>query len=127
MICVRSTVQVTIRDPDFKDICRQKRLDAPTCVTREIGDAALALIQASWNPRAPIRALTITGQNLVPESEAAEQIDLFAAGAPARRDKLEKLERAVDGIRDRVGKSAIQFAASQNGVGSMEEKREQNS
>ncbi len=118
-----TTVQVTIRDPDFRDICRQKRLEAPTCVTREIADAALALIQAAWNPRSPIRALTITGQSLVPEGEAAEQISLFAAGALPRRDKLEKLERAVDGIRGKFGKGAIQFAASQSELGEVEERK----
>ncbi len=33
-----TTLQVTIRDPNFKDICRQKRLSAPTYVARELSD-----------------------------------------------------------------------------------------
>ena len=107
-----TAVQITVRDPEFKDICRQKRLEAPTCVTREIAGAAMELLRASWNPRAPVRALTVTAQNLIPEGEAAEQLDLFAAGAAPRRDKLEKLERAVDGIRGKFGREAISFASS---------------
>ena len=106
-----ATVQVTIRDPHFKDICRQKRLEAPSCTAQDIGQAALALIRASWDPRSPIRALTITGQNLLPEGEAGEQLDLFQAGAAPRREKREKLERAVDGIREKFGRGSIQSAA----------------
>ena len=48
---------------------------------------------------------------LVEEGEAGEQLDLFAAGAAPRRDKLEKLEKAMDGIRGKFGRGAIQSAA----------------
>ena len=107
-----TTVQVTIRDPSFKDICRQKRLSAPTYVSRDLTDAAIELIRASWNPKAPVRALTITAQNLVEEQDAGEQLNLFAAGAAPRRDRLEKLEKAMDGIRDRFGRDAITAAST---------------
>ena len=107
-----TTVQVTIRDPNFKDICRQKRLSAPTYVSRDLTDAAMELIRASWNPKAPVRALTITAQNLVEEQDAGEQLNLFAAGAAPRRDRLEKLEKAMDGIRDRFGRDAITAAST---------------
>ena len=107
-----TTVQVTIRDPNFKDICRQKRLSAPTYVSRDLTDAAMELIRASWNPKAPVRALTITAQNLMEEQDAGEQLDLFAAGAAPRRDRLEKLEKAMDGIRDRFGRDAIAAAST---------------
>src|SRR5699024_9680445 len=62
-----TTVQVTIRDPNFKDICRQTRLAAPTYVSRDLVEAAMALVRAAWNEKAPVRALTITAQNLVEE------------------------------------------------------------
>ena len=105
-----TTVQVTIRDPNFKDICRQARLAAPSCTAQDIGRAALGLIRCSWNGSAPIRALTITGQNLLPEGEAVEQLDLFTAGATPRREKREQLERAMDGIRNKYGRTAIRPA-----------------
>ena len=70
------------------------------------------LIHAAWNERAPVRALTITAQNLVEEGYAGEQLDLFAAGAAPRRDKLEKLEKAVDGIRGKFGRNAIAPAST---------------
>ena len=107
-----TTVQVTIRDPNFKNICRQKRLDAPICTSKELSEAAMELIRASWNFSAPIRLLAITGQNLVPEDQAAEQLDLFQAQTAPRREKRETLERAMDGIRGKFGQAAIVPAAT---------------
>lgn len=121
-----TTVQVTIRDPNFKDICRQKRLSAPTYVSRDISAAAMELILASWNLKAPIRALTVTAQNLVDEDEAAEQLDLFAANAAPRRDKLEKLEHTVDRIRDKFGGASITFASAVKSEIGVEEERKDN-
>lgn len=107
-----TTLQVTIRDPKFRDICRQKPLPGPTCVSRELADAAMELIHASWQPGAPIRAVTLTAHNLVPEEEAAQQLDLFGAGDLLRRDKLEKLERTVDGLRQKYGRQAVRPAGT---------------
>ena len=106
-----TAVQVTIRAPDFKDICRQKKLAAPTYVSRDLAEAAMELVKASWREKAPVRALTVTAQNLVEEGDAGEQLDLFAANAAPRRDKLEKLEKAMDGIRGRFGREAISPAS----------------
>ena len=106
-----TTLQVTIRDPNFKDICRQKKLAAPTYVSRDLAEAAMELVKASWSEKAPVRALTVTAQNLVEEGDAGEQLDLFAANAAPRRDKLEKLEKAMDGIRDKYGRAAISPAS----------------
>ena len=105
-----TTLQVTIRDPNFKDICRQKRLAAPTCVATDLAGTAMELITASWNFSAPIRALTLTGLGLVPEGESAEQLDLFQADAAPRRERREKLERTMDAIREKYGGGAIQRA-----------------
>ena len=71
----------------------------------------MELVKASWSEKAPVRALTVTAQNLVEEGDAGEQLDLFAANAAPRRDKLEKLEKAMDGIRGRFGREAISPAS----------------
>ena len=105
-----TAVQVTIRDPNFKDICRQKRLETPTYVSRDIAAAAMELLRRTWNSRAPVRALTVTAQNLIEAAQAAEQLDLFAVSAAPRRDKLERLEQTMDGIRGKYGRAAISFA-----------------
>jgi DNA polymerase-4 len=105
-----STVQVTIRDPQFKTICRQKKLSSPTHQTKEISEAALALIAASWRTNAPIRMLTITGQNLTTGQE--EQITMFGGDRDAAHQKRERIEQAVDRIRGKYGRDAISLAVS---------------
>ena len=107
-----TTLQVTLRDPAFRDICRQRPLPAPTCVARELTDVAMELIAAAWKTGDPIRAITLTAHNLVPEDEAAQQLDLFGGTDIRRRDKLEKLERTMDGLRKKYGKDAVQPASS---------------
>lgn len=107
-----ATVQVTIRDPGFKDICRQKPLRTPSYTAREIGGAAMELITASWSMKNPIRALTITGQNLVGEDEVTEQLSLFEEDAAPRRERRERLEQAMDRIRTKYGEEAITFTSA---------------
>ena len=106
-----STLQVTIRDPKFKDICRQRPLDAPTNTARELYRAAMDILERSWKSGAPIRAITLTAHNLIPEGEAAEQMDLFQSAAPQKRERVEKLERAMDAIRSKYGREALTVAA----------------
>ena len=104
-------LQVTVRDPQFRDRSRQCQLPSPTHLIRELTETAMALTEQLWKPPAPIRALTVTALHLVPEAEAYEQTDLFTA-APGK-EKLEKLEGAVDQIRKKYGGGAIVFGAAQ--------------
>ncbi|SMC42645.1 DNA polymerase IV [Papillibacter cinnamivorans] len=118
------TVQVVIRDPELKTISRQKPLPLPSCLSSEIAGAALELVEASWNLSAPIRMLTVTGMNLLPESECFEQLNLFSSGGVERR-RREELERAMDRIRARFGKDAVRFGAgADNDLGARERERE---
>ena len=110
-----ATVQISVRDPEFRDICRQKGLATPTYLAREIAQAAMELLMAAWKPNAPVRAMTVTGQNLMPASEAGEQLDLLSPQAAPQREKVERLERAMDGIRGRYGKDAIELAVLKKG------------
>ncbi|HIW53808.1 MAG TPA: DNA polymerase IV [Candidatus Ruthenibacterium merdigallinarum] len=103
-------VQVTIKDPSLKSIQRQKHLDAPTCLARTIGAAALALVRANWDLRRPIRMLTVTALEVSGEDEP-EQLSMFEAAAPQKSDeKRERLERSLDAIRRKYGKNSIAAA-----------------
>ena len=102
-----ATLSVTVRSPSFKDISRQKGLEVPTYLARDITQAAMSLLRESWDPGSPVRALTVTAQNLLPADEAGEQLDLLSPTAYPRRQKVEKLERAMDTIRSKYGKDAI--------------------
>ena len=90
----------------LESISRQKTLPYPTHLAKDLSAAAMELIGASWNPRAPIRLISLTGTSLVPEDSSGEQLCFFGGDSGAR-DRQEKLEAALDGIRNRFGKGAV--------------------
>ena len=102
-----TTLQLTIRDPHFRDICRQRPLSAPTCTSLELLRAAMEILSDCWNETAPVRALTLTAQSLIPEDQAAEQFNLFDTSAPQRHAKRETLERTLDRLRSKYGTDKI--------------------
>lgn len=106
-----STIQVAIRDPNFKTISRQRALERPTNLAKEISCLSLEIIQSSWNLKAPIRMITITGANLVPADSTEEQLTLFDDTNEEKREKQEHLEAAIDKIRSKFGKGAISFGS----------------
>ena len=98
-----TSLQLTIRDPAFRDICRQRPLNAPTCTALELLRCAMDILQSCWPENKPVRALTLTALSLVDENQAAEQTDLFDTTAPARRARRETLERTMDMLREKYG------------------------
>ena len=102
-----TTLQLTIRDPHFRDICRQRPLSAPTCTALELLRAATDILADCWNENSPVRALTLTAQSLIPEDQAVEQFNLFDTAAPERRAKRETLERTMDQLRAKYGTDKI--------------------
>lgn len=99
-----STVQLSVKDANFVTTQRQRPLEAPTQLARELRDAAAELLRETWNPRVGIRALTVTGTGLVPEDTAA-QMSFFDDGT--NEEKNDRRERAVDDIRKKFGHGAI--------------------
>ena len=112
-VCIRlrkhgylaGNVQVSIKDPDLKTIQRQKTLDVPTHLQREIADVAYRLVEDNRNS-SPVRLLGISCSELVPETEAVTQTSLFDAD-DSKREKHEKIEDAMASIRDKLGKDSI--------------------
>ncbi len=104
-----TTVQVTIKSPDFKTINRQKPLNNSTNLSLEIREAAMYLIKSSWNMKSPIRMLTITGTNLVNSNIVNEQIGIFH-NENRKHEKEEKLEKTIDNIRNKYGLKSIKIA-----------------
>ena len=105
-------VSLAIRDPNFRDISRQTRLDPPTDLARELTQAAMELADSCWNMSNPVRALTVTAIYLIPIEEAGAQLDLFSAGLDVKRQRLERLEVAMDAIRAKYGPGAIAPAST---------------
>ena len=95
-------VAVTIRDNDFKDRSRQRKLPDPTDITAEVFQTACALYSELWDRRTPLRLLGISLTSLAWGGRA--QQCLFP---DERREREKKLDRAVDAIRRKLGADAI--------------------
>lgn len=101
-----STVSLTIKDPTLRSISRQRSLDPPTAVGRELAEVAMAIALAEWGVGKPIRMLTVTAMNLL-SGEDGSQLGLFDDERDRRHARNERLETAVDGIRGRFGAGAV--------------------
>ena len=118
-----ATLQVTIKDPKLKTITRQAPLPSPTHLQKELVDTAMDILHAKWRIMpdgrcAPIRMLTITGQNLSRNGEAAEQVSLFeftSGETPsAKTEKYEKLEAAIQKLCDKHGAGSVSMGCVEN-------------
>jgi len=93
------TVCVTIRYRDFRTLSRQRILETPTNITKEIYDLGEVLLKELWDATTPLRlvgiGLTQFGETIQPS--------LF----DEVREKRLSLEKRIDYLRSRFGKSAI--------------------
>lgn len=102
-------VSVSVKDPAFHTVSRQKHLSHSTHLTRELLETAMELVDKVWRPPAPVRLLNVTALALTDSLETYEQADLFAPGRPAEDAKRERLEQAMDAIRRKYGGGAISY------------------
>jgi DNA polymerase-4 len=101
-----NTVQVVIKNIELKTISRQRPVDTPTNLAKEISRCAMDIIRAAWNMNQPIRMLSVTGMNLLREEDAVEQLDFFSKGD---RKKQECLEMTMDELRKKFGTGVLGF------------------
>lgn len=105
------TVQLIVRDPEFRNRSRQVTLPVATDSTRVLLQTVLDILHANWAPEKPVRLLSVTGMNLTIAGEQAEQLSLFDdAEALQKRKKLHSLDQTVDQLRSRFGEDAVTFA-----------------
>ena len=95
---------VSIKDPEFKTVQRQKTLAKPTCLSTEITKNVMALIKTNWNEKKPVRLITVTAKSLV-KAGSSEQISIFNSTAD---NKQEKLEKAMFELREKYGNKIIE-------------------
>lgn len=98
-------VAVTIRSNDFKNKSHQQKLREPTDGTNEIYQLAKKLFSELWNGKTPLRLLGIALTDLTKEDFV--QTSLFDT-ADERKTKSKKLDKAVDALRSKYGRSTIQ-------------------
>lgn len=100
-------VQVYIRDNKLCFYGWQTLLEMATQNSADIGKTAIELIKAKYDWHTPIRAITVSAIRL---ERADSPIQPFLFYDYRKIEKINRLERAVDGIRERFGKYSIQPA-----------------
>ena len=106
-------VSVALKGADFKTASRQTRLDEPTHLMRDIWETAQELARQIWKAPTPIRAMTVTALHVTEDGQAYRQLDLLGQASAKRSERQEKLESAVDAIREKYGSGAITFGQRQ--------------
>jgi DNA polymerase-4 len=101
-----TTVTLTIRYPGFETITRAQTLRESTHLDSVVLEAIRRLFEKNWDRRRKIRLL---GVALASFTHGGEQLDLLDAG---RREKMERLSKTTDKLRDRFGFSKVQFGGS---------------
>ncbi len=109
-------VAVGVKDANFKTVSRQRMLPHSTHLMREINDAALELLKEAWKAPTPVRLLSVTALHITDRQETYEQLDLLSADS-GTQEKQEAVEGAMAKIRAKYGKSAINYATPEQGIG----------
>ena len=110
------TLTLTIRYAGFDTHTRAKTLSEPTRLDADIFRVFNALFAEHRDMKRKIRLLGVSLSGL---THGSEQLELLDA---ERRERLEKLTRAADKLRDRFGFGKVQFGGSLRADGSNNER-----
>jgi DNA polymerase-4 len=100
------TVELHLRDNQLNTRTHRVTLDHYLQSTNDIEAAAYALFQEQYKWSRPLRSITVAVSGLEPEDTPC-QLDMTDS---AGREKREKLDRTVDGLRARFGDLCIRRA-----------------
>ena len=112
------TLTLTIRYAGFDTHTRSKTLSEPTRLDADIFRIFQMLFAEHRDVKRKIRLLGVSLSGL---THGGEQLDLLEA---ERRERLEKLTRATDKLRDRYGFGKVQFGGSLRADGSRNDHEE---
>lgn len=119
-----SMLQIMVRNPSMKTISRQGKMTWPTCLQKEIVDRAMEILHENWKEDAPVRALSVTAQQLLPRQAVLEQGNLWCDTSSALA-KFERAEAAMQKLRLKYGRGCLTMGFSENeelGIGHSEKK-----
>ena len=102
-----TVVEVSVRDSDLNGFVRQRKIDTPTSSSLEIAQVAFALFKSNYRWGKPLRGVGVRGASLVP-ADTPVQLGFFSNAE--KREKLERLDKAVDVVRERYGYTSVQRA-----------------
>ena len=100
------TLTLTIRYGGFETYTRARTQQEPVHLDADIQAVFLELFRTHLEPKRKVRLLGVALSGLY---HGASQLDLLE---PDRRDKLDKLTKAADRLRDKFGFGSVQFGGS---------------
>jgi DNA polymerase-4 len=104
------TVHITLKYSDFQVVTRQTTIPA-TSSTKEIYRAGCSLLEQKWNRSHSLRLIGISLSGFH-EDGASDQLSLFDEMKDnVKNDKNERIDKAMDKIRNKHGSEIITFAA----------------
>ena len=104
------TVNVTLKYSDFHVVTRQTTIPA-TCTTKDIYQAGCGLLEQNWNRSHPVRLIGISLSGFHEEC-STDQLSLFdQVEDNVKNEKNERIDKAMDKIRNKHGSEIITFAA----------------
>lgn len=101
-------VQVFVRGNDLLGAQFQCKLPFTTQLPSEIAASAFRVFRDKYTWGSKVRAVTVRAIDLVPQS-SPQQLSLFVDGGQI--EKRERLQDAIEQLRDRFGKHAITYGA----------------
>lgn len=105
-----TSVYITIKYGDFQSITRQRAVP-PTYLTKDIYQTGVDLLELNWSCSRPVRLIGIGLGNI--EENCFKQLSIFdLEGSRVQDNKEEKLEKAVDSLREKFGQEKIKRAKS---------------
>jgi DNA polymerase-4 len=104
------TVHLTLKYSDFQVATRQTTIPA-TYTTKEIYQAGCSLLEQNWNRLHPVRLIGISLSGFH-EDCSSDQLSLFDHMEDnGKNEKNERIDKAMDKIRNKHGSEIITFAA----------------
>ena len=105
--CKGRTISISVRDNQLSSFTRQHTMANYTNITAEIAQAGMELFVKHYYWQCPIRSLGISISDLVSDSTPL-QLDLFGGGQEQLR--RERLDTAIDGLKNRFGSAIVRPA-----------------
>lgn len=101
------TIHISVRDNSLFSFTRQKSFLSYTNLTGEIAGEALSLFRGHYQWKRPVRSVGISVSDLAADT-IYSQTSLFCD--EVKREKAERLDKAVDRLKARFGTFAVQPA-----------------
>lgn len=98
-----TTLSIYVRDKELGSFVRQCKLESATNVSGEIIKSAMALFVINYDWKMPIRSLGLSVTDF--DFDYCSQFDF--SKTVEKREKLEKIDTAVDALKDRYGNYCI--------------------